>query len=41
MFKLLDREDLLEEVVQLLLRHDLVAQHGGGGSLARTSGVFI
>ena len=41
MFELLDREDLLEQVEELLLRHDLVAQHGSGGPLARPPGVLV
>ena len=32
--KLLDVEDLLEQVIELLLAHHFVAQHGGGESLA-------
>ena len=39
--ELLDREDLLEQVKELLLRHDLVAQHRRGGSLAWPTGVLV
>ena len=41
MFELFDGENLLEEVVELLLRHDLVAQHGCGRSLAWPSCVLV
>ena len=39
--ELLDVEDLLEEVVELLLVHELVPQHGGGQPLARPPRLLV
>ena len=39
--ELLDVEDLLEEVVELFLVHELVPQHGGGQPLARPPRLLV